>query len=31
MELEELVTRVAWGNPHAHFFLEVDQEGEIVD
>lgn len=31
IELEGLVTRVVWRNPHAHFFLEVEQDGETLE
>ena len=31
IELEGLVTRVVWRNPHAHFFIEVEQDGETIE
>ena len=31
MELEGLVTNVIWRNPHAHFTLEVETDGEVVE
>lgn len=31
MELEGVVTRVLWRNPHAHFIVEVEDGGQIVE
>jgi len=31
IELEGTVTRVVWRNPHAHFTLEVEQDGEMTE
>jgi hypothetical protein len=31
IELEGMVTEVLWRNPHAHFTLEVVQDGEVIE
>ena len=31
MELEGVVKKVMWSNPHAHFILEVEDGGSVVE